>query len=78
MPTKGKGPVGSKSGQRNITTRNVVGGTKTRATNSTGDTKYVRTVRQLGRLKVVRNKKVSDAGRNTKTTVKRTAPKRRR
>jgi hypothetical protein len=78
MPTKGKGPVGSKSGQRNIKSRKVVGGTKTRATNSTGDTKYVQTTRQLGRLKVVRNKRVSDAGRKTKTTMKRTAPKRRR
>lgn len=67
-----------KKGQGNIKKRKVIGGTKTRSTNATGDTKYVQTTRQIGRTKISRTKKVPQGGkRMVKTTVKRTAPKRR-
>ena len=73
---KGQGPEGSKSGQVPQRSRRVIGGKKTVNTNKAGDTKFVQTVRQIGRTKIVRNKRVPDVGKKTvKTTVRRNAPK---
>ena len=73
---KGQGADGSKSGQVPQSSRRVIGGKKTVNTNKAGDTKFVQTVRQFGRTKIVRNKRVPDVGKKTvNTTVRRNAPK---
>ena len=73
---KGQGADGFKSGQVPQSSRRVIGGKKTVNTNKAGDTKFVQTVRQFGRTKIVRNKRVPDVGKKTvKTTVRRNAPK---
>jgi len=73
---KGQGADGSKSGQVPQSSRRVIGGKKTVSTNKAGDTKFVQTVRQFGRTKIVRNKKVPDNGEKTvKTTIRRNAPR---
>ncbi len=64
---KGKGAKGVKSGQRNLRSRRVIGGKKTRATNTDSDTTYTQTVRNFGRTRIVTNKKKPKGGKKTVT-----------
>ncbi len=64
---KGKGVKGVKYGQRNLRSRKVIGGKRTRANSTDSDTTYTQTVRNFGRTKIVTNKKKVKGGKKTVT-----------